>query len=442
MVWGWLAVASGCGDSAAGDGSTGTDASTTAPDGTTTASTSSSSTAGTSASGPTSSSIGTDDASTSDSGDEATASTTGDALPCNADGGDPNRDRFVVISHPYGADGSPASTFEVLALASDGELSRTGTTFELGRATFGEVVFTPNGRFGMVAQDDGSVGVLELDDAGQVTVVDAAFAGEFYATGLVMAEDGDVVWLLETQTQGNGGGTRRIAIGCDGLLADEGTVAPADVPYGLALLGDGRALVGARSILDDATVPGANAYLLDWDNGPTVLAAAVAFDMDDPILSAVTLTADRRFGVLADNSAFSLVPNRIAVVQIGDGDSLTFVQELGMLDDPYDVVTSPFDDAALFTSGFGDAIVVMSYDPTGAPPFSIRGELEYLAGGPALPGNAVMLDRGDLRGRVLVAENVAVRQIQFEGDGVVTDLGTLELGDGLTEIVGVIGVQP
>jgi hypothetical protein len=43
---------------------------------------------------------------------------------------------------------------------------------------------------------------------------------------------------------------------------------------------------------------------------------------------------------------------------------------------------------------------------------------------------------------VLVAENVAVRQIQFEGDGVVTDLGRLEFGEGLEDIVGIVGVQP
>ena len=136
------------------------------------------------------------------------------------------------------------------------------------------------------------------------------------------------------------------------------------------------------------------------------------------------------------------VPNRIAVVEIGDDDSLSFAQELSMLDDPYDVATSPFDDAALFTSGFGDAIIVLDYEPGGTPPFSIRGELEYEGPGPALPANAVTLERGDLQGRVLVAENVAVRQIQFEGDAVVTDLGTLALGDGLEQIVGVIGVQP
>ena len=378
----------------------------------------------------------------SSSGDESSSGSGGE-LDCNADGGDANKERFVVISHPYDEDAGPAATYEVLRLSPGGELTTTGDSFEMGRSIFGEIAFTPSGRFGVVAQEDGSVGVFELDDAGEPTVIEATLTGDFYATGgMVMAEDGDVVWMLEAQTQDNGGGIRRVAIGCDGVLTDEGQVAPGDVPYGLALLGDGRALVGARSILDDDSVPGANAHLLQWDDDPTVLAAAVAFDMDDPILSAVTLTADRRFGLLADNSGFSIVPNRIAVVQIGDDDSLSFTQELSELDDPYDIVTSPFDDTAIFVSGFGDAIIVMDYDPDGDPPFTIRGELEYDGPGPALPANAVMLERGDLRGHVLVAENVAVRQVQFEGDGVVTDLGRLAFGEGLEDIVGVIGVQP
>jgi hypothetical protein len=132
---------------------------------------------GTSTSTTTSSTNGTsttDPGSTNDTGDTsstgAESSSTGDEQLCNADGGNPDQDRFVVISHPYDADGGQAGAYEVLLLSADGELSRTGSTFEMGRASFGEVVFTPIGRFGLAAQDDGSVGVFELDDAGEATL--------------------------------------------------------------------------------------------------------------------------------------------------------------------------------------------------------------------------------------------------------------------------------
>jgi len=53
-----------------------------------------------------------------------------------------------------------------------------------------------------------------------------------------------------------------------------------------------------------------------------------------------------------------------------------------------------------------------------------------------------MIDRGLLRGRVLIAENLAIRQVQFNPDGSITDLGTTSLGSGIPAIVGAIGVQP
>lgn len=40
------------------------------------------------------------------------------------------------------------------------------------------------------------------------------------------------------------------------------------------------------------------------------------------------------------------------------------------------------------------------------------------------------------------SENVAIRQLAFHQDGSVEDLGTLDFGDGLSAINGVIGVTP
>src|SRR6185295_3490683 len=112
------------------------------------------------------------------------------------------------------------------------------------------------------------------------------------------------------------------------------------------------------------------------------------------------------------------------------------------IDDPIAIVASPFDDAALVASGFGNAFFALDYDPDAAEPFAVRGELAYQGAPPQLPGGAVRVDRGALAGRVLVAENLGVRQVSFEGGGVITDLGLTSLGSGSESIVGAIGVQP
>jgi hypothetical protein len=113
-----------------------------------------------------------------------------------------------------------------------------------------------------------------------------------------------------------------------------------------------------------------------------------------------------------------------------------------MLEDPFSLQTSPFDDAAIVVSGFGDAIVVLDYAPATAAPFSVRGKLPYVGGHPQVPGASVMVKRGALQGRVLVADVRGVFQVQFAPKGVVTDLGIVDLAGGTENIVSSIGVQP
>ena len=143
--------------------------------------------------------------------------------------------------------------------------------------------------------------------------------------------------------------------------------------------------------------------------------------------------------LVGDTSAADLsnTPNRVAVVSVGPG-SLTPVTVLSPLEDPESIVTSPYGNVAVASSAFGDALFVI--DDQGG--WRIRGEVTYNGAHPQLPGVMVELRRGGLLGRVFVSENVAIRQLAFHQDGSVEDLGTLDFGDGLSAINGVIGVTP
>jgi hypothetical protein len=54
----------------------------------------------------------------------------------------------------------------------------------------------------------------------------------------------------------------------------------------------------------------------------------------------------------------------------------------------------------------------------------------------------VGIERGKLKGWVLLSENVGVRRMAFDTDGGLRDLGITSTGDNLSDIVGAIGVQP
>src|SRR5512140_577985 len=127
-----------------------------------------------------------------------------------------DRTRFVVIAHPYTAAGDASPAFEVLQLSATGQLTRFASprTFMLAtRTPFGVIAFTPDGKVGIVAMDDGNLGVFALDADGNPTVVQASFHGSFYADRVVMSPAGDRAWIIDRNTRANGGGIYQVEIG-------------------------------------------------------------------------------------------------------------------------------------------------------------------------------------------------------------------------------------
>ena len=351
-----------------------------------------------------------------------------------------DRERVVVISHPYDASGAKAPTYELLALGTDGTLTQTGTTFEMGRSLDARIHFTPDGAIGMVAQEDGTLGVFRLDGT-TPTVIDSGYdaGGAFYASDVVISADGAHAFVLDAQWRENGGGIDQLAIDCDGNLAYEGEIAPARLAYAMTLLSGTSALVAADDIRDSTS--GDTVHLVDL-TGNSVIAGADAFGDDQAIVSDATLFGTgAQYFLVADNSQFSGVDNRIAVVALG-AQKLTPVQVLTPIEDPFALVAAPDGDVAIAVSGFGNAIYQIDYTMGGDPPFSIAGELTYTGAKPQLPGKAVLIDRGSLRGMVLVAELQGIRRVRFAGGGTVEDDGVTLVGSGNEATVGSIGVQP
>ena len=360
------------------------------------------------------------------------------ASPCPRLPGDPNAARKVVVSHPFTAvAGTKGKTYEVLDLSPAGTLARANLTFEMGPAFSGPIAFTPDGKVGLIAQDDGSVGVFRFDAAGVPAVVHAAFMGGFYASKVVADPDGTRAWVLDSNTSSNGGGVYEVAIGCDGTLTDRGLAVAGGTAYAMAFLpASRRAVLAAGAALDSPAMN--DAHLLDFAGAPARLASGNAFGDGMAIVSSVAVTPDGKYAVLSDNGI--IVGSRLAVV------ALPGMTPAGILNtpNPAAVVTSPFGNAALVLNSDGmDALRILKYDPANvATPFVIQGEVTYVNGKPQLPVDAVVIDRGALEGRVLVGENLAVRQLMFTAAGGVTDIALLNFGSGSTSIVGAVGVQP
>lgn len=359
---------------------------------------------------------------------------------CVREAGPANASRFVVVSRPYGDAGVSASTWQVLELSVEGELTATDTSFTMGRATGGVVAFTPDGEIGIVPQEDGSLGIFRIDQSGAVSVLHEHFTGDFYAGSVVMGQQGDVAYVLSTNWRENGGGVFQLSIGCDGSVKDEGLLVAAKLPLGMLLLEAGGAVIAAQDLGNSALEQDVHLVASDMLAMPT--ASTTIFPDRDAIVGSIAITADEQYVLVGDNSGFSGVPNRVGVARVG-ANSLESVQLLTPLEDPYAMATSPFDDAAIVVSGFGNAIYQVSYNPeSGDAPFVIAGELAYSGAPPQLPADVVQIQRGELLGLVLIAENQGIRRIRFEGGGVILDLGLSAFGESFAAIVGAVGVQP
>ena len=353
-----------------------------------------------------------------------------------------DRDRLVVVSLPYGPAAEQTPTWAAMTLTAAGTLVDDGARFEMGRATDGEVVFTPDGEVGLVAQDDGTVGVLLARQDGTFEVVHEVFAGDFYASSIVVEPSGERAWIVDGNWVENGGGVYEVDIDCDdGSLGTPQLIVEAKLAGGLLL----DPAVMDRAVLVAHGVPGAtqgdDAVVLRWGGEPAALGGADAFGDDEAWVSAAAITPDGAYVLLGDNAMFTEQPNRVAVVGVA-GDTLQAVQVIEDIEDPMDIVPSPFNDAALVVSGYGDALFVLDLDPDSPEPYAYAGELDYRGARPALPAAASPVTRGALRGLVLVAENQGIRAVRFHGGGEVEDLGMAVEGDGYEAITGALGVQP
>ena len=372
----------------------------------------------------------------------------GGVAPCPRPPAADNRVRKVVVSHPYDANGNEASSYEVLDLSQTGVLSQTGDTFDMGRATDGVMAFTPDGLVGIIAQPENqtpSLGVVTFDAQGAPHVVYDHFVGTsfpFYPDSVVIDPSGQHAYVLDDQWRNNGGGVYSLRIACDGTLTEEGELLEAKMGSRLIFL-PGDPTVAVLAANDALSSPqNLDLQLLDWQPTPSWVAGVDVFPDDEAIIGSMALTPDGRYALLGDNSIASSVPNRVGVAAIGAG-TLDGVQVLPSIEDPFAIVASPYTNAALVVSGFGNQLIVLSYDPNNAAaPFANVGEVSYQGGSPQLPGNAVMIERGDLRGRVLVTEYNGVRQLTFQQNGTVADHGLSTFGSGNESNVGAIGVQP
>jgi DNA-binding beta-propeller fold protein YncE len=386
--------------------------------------------------------------------DAAPSSTGGDASAAADTGADPacprtsnttDRVRKVIVSHPNDANADKAKDYEILELGLDGNLTRNGPRFSMGRNFDAPIVFSPDGVIGVAVQDDdGTLGIFRFDPGATApVVVDPGFGkGLFYADWIAFSPDGSRVFVADINRTASGG-VHEVAIGCDGTPTYEGHVLTAPGSGALAFVpGTSRALVMAASA--QGVPAGNDALLVDLTAGatPSVAASVSLFGDDELDPHGIGITPDAKLALVPDgNEAFGT--HRLGVLSLDQG----AVQKVTVadLESPSGIVVSPYGNAALVTAAGGpsvDGLIGVKIDPkSSTSPVTITGKIAATPK-PQLPTGPVLIQTGALRGLVLVSEVDGIRRVRFEPDGSLTDLGLYVLQGGLEASPGSVGVQP
>lgn len=346
-----------------------------------------------------------------------------------------DRVRALVVSKPYDANSQPANGYDVLAVATDGKITNTGTSFAMATAVSGEITFTPDGKVGLLAQKDGSVGVFTLDGL-TPTVVHAKFTGDFYADSVTVDPTGQFAFIVDGNFRNNGGGLYKSRIGCDGTLSTPERVVESKLAKWMFYDSPTTALVVARDVANSAA--GADAHRIDVAAPATVLGGVDAFGHDEASVGGGYWSAERNTLWIGDTSQFSGIANKVAIVSTVGG--LSNVGSV-VIDDVAAIRVSPFADLGVVASGFGDAIFVVDRGGT-AGAYQVAGKVAYMGAAPQLPSGMAMIERGALKGHVFVAEVSGVRHLVFGSAGGVTDVGSFGFPSGTDGIVGAIGIAP
>ncbi len=365
-------------------------------------------------------------------GDVSDARQTCHNVPVDADAR-----RAVVVSHPFGADGGSSGRHELLVLEPSGTLTRPGTIFDLGEKSSTEVTFTPDGALGFVALDDGAIGAFSIAPDFTVKVVNAHFSGTFHASRLAVSPHGHSLVVVDSNTTENGGGLYRLAIDCDGTLHEQAKIASMSSAFSVGLFSTAPWLLflPGRSVADAG--PNDDLFLFEISETSAIRrGSGIAFSDADEIVSAIASTEDGAYVLAADDSI--VAGSRVAVF-----DTKTFraVKQL-TAEYPSAIVTSPYNNAALVVSSDTvSKLRIVRYDSSkSGGDFNLAGEIAYTLGKPSLPQRAVGLRRGTRRGRVLVTEVAAIRQVQFGADGTLGDVSILKFESGAQNIVGSLGM--
>ena len=369
---------------------------------------------------------------------------------CGLGPGEPeDDDRVVLLGHPFGDQpGTRGNEIRSMVLRSDGTLVDVGTRLDLGSPPE-RIVFTPSGRFALVAGKDGLVTLVEVLAPDELIIRDVVSVDPQGTADLVIHPDGRTAWLVRRDVRGATSGIFTITIGCEGSLH----VVPGH--FGLRLA---EALALFPGDPDHALLLGGQAVFYPVDDADLRLLvrdgetwrAVGAYDIfhDAVQASGIAVSPDGRTAVVPNASAFSDEGNQVVVLDVhmppaqepaGSG-GLVERQRLRAVHDAALARFSPDGATVVLVQPEAGQISLLAADAAGH--YRVVSTLA-----PGLATDLAIVQRGAGTGLMVVPSvhprlGSRVQVYRLEGPGRARLVDAVDLSAGHTEIPAAIGIRP
>lgn len=345
--------------------------------------------------------------------------------------------RTVLVGHRFGdAAGEPGTEVRSLVLREDGAIVDVGDRLDIGDRPE-QIAVSPLGRLALVAGEEGSVTVVDIEDPANLQIVDVAAVPRAGIADLVFDPGGQTAFLVRSDVDAAEAGIYTLDLACDGTLtidpdhfglrlAKTLTFLPAD-PTRAVLLGGQTAF----DPIDDDDV-----RLLERAGAGWVEVGA--FDIYGDLVDAAGIAVNADGEILVPNSLpFSDEAGQVAVLQL-DGDAIVEQARLLDLPEAHLARMAPDGQTALLLRPAEDRVTVLS----AAEGWGVVDDLRI-----GLATDFAMLTRGIARGSALVPAVIAsggarVTVLRVNGPGAVGEVDHAELGSGGRNVPGPIGVRP
>ncbi len=353
--------------------------------------------------------------------------------------GDENKDRVVLIGHPFAQEvGQQGTTLTSMTLRATGELVRDGVRLDVG-VRVGRIEFVPSGQFALVLGERDELISLRVDGAGALTEVGRVeLPGADYGD-IVMMDNGRTAFIVGSNVNETSG-ISVVNIGCDGsieLLSEAFFNLRLTRSMALRPGQQSAVLLGGQTAFEP--IDDDDLRLLERDGDGWRQTGA--FDIFGDFIDAerIGLSPDGQLLLIPNGSVFSEEGSQVSVVAI-EGDGAREVNRLTDLPDAREARFSPDGQSAIVTLLEPGRVAVLRRD-------GLNMVLVEEIRGIGLPEQIAAVERGDLSGLVLLSSvdpqggpNIAM--LRFEGPGQVVDMGQVDLSEDFEDIPGPITVQP